>query len=216
MAVTLPYFIPMPLTFGTLGAFIQLKEPVPDRRRLFDIGVAGPLAGLALALPLLFYGLSTSPMLVPPPTPGAMMEGNSLLYLAAKFLIFGKILPNPLTGEDVMMNQVTFAAWIGLLVTALNLLPVGQLDGGHTVFAMFGKKARYANYAAVALMALFAVASLDPSSGCSQAWTPWATRGWFLWLFLILFVIGIRAPPGAGRRDDAEPAPASGWAWSSS
>jgi membrane-associated protease RseP (regulator of RpoE activity) len=195
VAVTLPYFIPMPLTFGTLGAFIQLKEPVPDRRKLFDIGVAGPLAGLAVAVPLLFYGLSTSPMMVPPPVAGAMVEGNSILYLAAKFLIFGKILPNALTGEDVMMNQVTFAAWIGLLVTALNLLPVGQLDGGHTVFAMFGKKARYANYATVALMAFFALASLGPVQRVIPGLDAVGYNGWFLWLLLIVFVIGIQHPP---------------------
>ena len=80
VAVTLPYFIPMPLTFGTLGAFIQLKEPVPDRRKLFDIGVAGPLAGLVLAVPLLFFGLSTSVMGQLPAEGGYMMEGNSIFY----------------------------------------------------------------------------------------------------------------------------------------
>ena len=195
VAVTLPYFIPMPLSFGTLGAFIQLKEPVPDRRKLFDIGVAGPLAGLAVALPLLFIGLATSPVLVPPPVPGAMIEGNSILYWLAKWLAYGKALPNPLTGEDVMMNQVLYAAWIGLLVTALNLLPVGQLDGGHTVFALFGKKARVFNLATVAIMLLFALASLEPV----QRFLPMAGsvgfNGWFIWLFLIVFVIGIEHPP---------------------
>jgi len=83
VAVTLPYFLPMPFGFGTLGAFIRLKEPVPDRRKLFDIGVAGPLAGLVLAVPLLFYGLSTSKMMIPP-AGSAMIEGNSLLYYSAK------------------------------------------------------------------------------------------------------------------------------------
>ena len=146
--MTLPYFIPMPVGFGTLGAFIQLKEPMPDRRKLFDIGVAGPLAGLALALPLLIYGLSTSPSTVPPPNAGVHASKATASSLSRrKWLIFGQILPNPVTGEDVFMNQVTFAAWIGLLVTALNLLPVGQLDGGHTVFALFGRKARYINLA---------------------------------------------------------------------
>ena len=160
VAVTLPYFIPMPLTFGTLGAFIQLKEPVPDRRKLFDIGVAGPLAGLVLAVPLLFVGLYTS-VHGPAARRGRLhVEGNSIFYLAAKFLIFGQWLPNFATGQDVMMNQVCYAAWIGLLVTALNLLPVGQLDGGHTVFAMFGEKARYINRITVGMLAFFALASL--------------------------------------------------------
>ena len=169
VAVTLPYFIPMPFGFGTLGAFIRLKEPVPDRRKLFDIGVAGPLAGLVLAIPLLFYGLSTSPMTVPVPTEGSWVEGNSVLYYYAKIYTFGKPLPDVLTGEDVIMNQVTTAAWIGLLVTALNLLPVGQLDGGHTVFALFGEKARYINLATLAAMAVFAVSGLE----FVQGYLPW-------------------------------------------
>lgn len=195
VAVTLPYFIPLPVLFGTLGAFIQLKEPVPDRRKLFDIGVAGPLAGIVLAVPLLIYGLATSPVLVPPPMPGAIVEGNSIFYYLAKLALFGKVLPNPITGEDVMMNQVAFAAWGGLLVTALNLMPVGQLDGGHTVFAMFGRKARIVNLATVGVMALLAVASIPPL----QAWLPIlgsiGFTGWFLWLFLIVFVIGVEHPP---------------------
>ena len=195
VAVTLPYFIPMPLGFGTLGAFIRMTEPVPDRRRLFDIGVAGPLAGLILAVPLLFVGLSTSLMMVPPPSPGAMLEGNSLLYYAAKFLVFGKTLPNAMTGEDVMMNQVTFAAWIGLLVTALNLLPVGQLDGGHTVFALFGKGARYVNMVTIGVMALFGIASLEPVQQVVPQAAAVGFNGWFLWLFLILVVIGPYHPP---------------------
>ncbi len=195
VAVTLPFFIPLPVGFGTLGAFIRLKEPVPDRRKLFDIGVAGPLAGLFLAVPLLILGLATSPVDVPPPIPGIQLEGNSILYYAAKFAVFGKALPNPVTGEDVFMNQVTFAAWIGLLVTALNLLPVGQLDGGHTVYALFGPLARRVNLATVGGMAVLAVAGLEPL----QAVMPFLSRigytGWFLWLGLILFVLGPHHPP---------------------
>lgn len=195
VAVTLPYFIPMPLTFGTLGAFIQLKEPIPDRRKLFDIGVAGPLAGLILAVPLLFVGLASSEVAVPPPNVPLMLEGNSILYLTAKWLIFGEILPNPTTGRDVFMNQITFAAWIGLLVTALNLLPVGQLDGGHTVFAMFGRKARYANLATVALLTIFAVAGLPFVQELLPGMGNVGYNGWFLWLFLILVMIGVEHPP---------------------
>jgi membrane-associated protease RseP (regulator of RpoE activity) len=195
VAVTLPYFIPMPLTFGTLGAFIQLKEPVPDRRKLFDIGVAGPLAGLVLAVPLLFVGLYTSVMDQLPVGGGYMMEGNSIFYLTAKFIVFGQWLPNFATGEDVMMNQVCYAAWIGLLVTALNLLPVGQLDGGHTVFAMFGEKARYINRITVGMLAFFALASLPFVQQYVPALSNVAFSGWFLWLFLILFLIGVQHPP---------------------
>ena len=193
VAVTLPYFIPMPLGFGTLGAFIQLKAPVPDRRKLFDIGVAGPLAGLVLAIPLLFLGLSTSPVGVM--TGGGMLEGNSVFYYLAKVAVFGQALPNPATGQDVFMNQVTFAAWIGLLVTALNLLPVGQLDGGHTVYALFGDKARYANMATAALMLVLAIAGLPPLQQVFPALLSVGYSGWFIWLGLIFFVIGPFHPP---------------------
>jgi membrane-associated protease RseP (regulator of RpoE activity) len=195
VAVTLPFFIPLPVGFGTLGAFIQLKEPVPDRRKLFDIGVAGPLAGLILAIPLLFVGLSTSPVDIPPVGANVQLEGNSVLYYFAKVAVFGKPLPDPLTGEDVFMNQVTFAAWIGLLVTALNLLPVGQLDGGHTVYALFGRAARYANMITLAVMALLAIAGLE------QVQTYWPELrnigfvGWWMWLGLIIFVLGPFHPP---------------------
>ncbi len=202
VAVTLPYFIPMPLGFGTLGAVIRMKEPVPDRRKLFDIGVAGPLAGLVLAVPLLFYGLATSEVLVPPPMEGAMIEGNSLLYFAAKWLVHGQVLPNPVTGMDVMMNQICFAAWIGLLVTALNLLPVGQLDGGHTVFALFGKRAQLINRIATATIALFALLGLEPVqqmlSGMPALYAiaqAVGYAGWFLWVGMIVLVIGVEHPP---------------------
>ena len=195
VAVTLPFFLPMPLTFGTLGAFIQLREPVPDRRKLFDIGVAGPLAGLILTVPLLFYGLSTSPLDILKPAPGAMLEGNSIFYYAAKFLVFGQGLPNFATGVDVFMNQVTFAAWIGLLVTALNLLPVGQLDGGHTVFALFGKRARTINRAVLGVMAVLGVLGIPPLPQMFPFLQSIGYNGWLLWLGLIFFLIGPFHPP---------------------
>lgn len=194
VAVTLPYFIPMPLGFGTLGAFIQLREPVRDRRQLFDIGVAGPLAGLVLAVPIFFLGLNMAHTEVVPPMPGATYFGNSLFTLGAQFLVFGKWLPSAV-GEDVVVNQVLLAGWIGLLVTALNLLPVGQLDGGHTVFAMFGERARTVNLIFVGALALLAVAGL----GVVQQYAPWLASvgytGWFVWLILILFIIGPFHPP---------------------
>jgi membrane-associated protease RseP (regulator of RpoE activity) len=195
VAVTLPFFIPLPVGFGTLGAFIQLKEPVPDRRKLFDIGVAGPLAGLILAIPLLLLGLSTSPVDIPPQIAGVQLEGNSILYYFAKIAVFGKPLPNPITGEDVFMNQITFAAWIGLLVTALNLLPVSQLDGGHTVYALFGRSARYVNIATLVVMGLLAVAGLEPLQEFWPVLRDFGFAGWWLWLGLIIFVLGPFHPP---------------------
>ncbi len=195
VAVSLPFFIPMPLGFGTLGAVIQMKEPVPDRRKLFDIGVAGPLAGLAIAIPLLLAGLATSPVMVPEATAGAMLEGNSILYYYAKISVFGKALPNPITGEDVLMNQVTFAAWIGLLVTAINLLPVGQLDGGHAVYALFGKYARYINIGTLSIMTLLAIAGLEPLQQLYPPLVSVGYSGWFLWLALLIFLVGPFHPP---------------------
>jgi membrane-associated protease RseP (regulator of RpoE activity) len=195
VAVSLPYFIPMPLGFGTLGAVIQMKEPVPDRRKLFDIAVAGPLAGLALAIPLLMMGLASSPVTIPDLSAGAMLEGNSILYYYAKIAVFGKALPNPVTGEDVMMNQVTFAAWIGLLVTAINLLPVGQLDGGHVVYALFAKNARYINIATIVFMTVLAVAGLEPLQQIFPALVSIGYTGWFIWLALLLMLVGPFHPP---------------------
>lgn len=197
--VTLPFFIPMPTIFGTLGAVIAMREPIPDQRKLFDIGVAGPLAGLIVAIPLLLIGLSSSELTTWDETQLAagqvMLEGNSLLYYGAKFLIFGQGLPNWTTMLDVSMNRVTFAAWIGLLVTALNLLPVGQLDGGHTVFALFGKKARAINIGAMALMAGLGVAGLPQLQELFPVLQRIGFSGWFLWLGLTFFLIGPFHPP---------------------
>ena len=121
LAVSLPFFIPLPIpggfSPGTMGAFIRLKALVPDRRKLFDVGVAGPLAGLVIAIPLLLWGVSTSPVKIPPPNTAYYVEGNSLLYVAVKYIFFGKFLPDSLTGEDIFINSVTAAAWFGLLVT---------------------------------------------------------------------------------------------------
>ncbi|RIK30950.1 MAG: site-2 protease family protein [Chloroflexi bacterium] len=201
LAVSLPYFIPLPIppgfgiTLGTLGAFIRLKEPVPDRRKLFDVGVAGPLAGLVLAVPLLFIGLMTSPVQTPPESGVYWVEGNSLFYWVAKYLVFGKWLPNPVTGEDVFINAVTAAAWFGFLITALNLLPLGQLDGGHTVFALFGNRARQINRVAVGVMAMLAIASLQPVQNLLPFLEVIGYPGWFVWLALILFLVGPFHPP---------------------
>ncbi len=198
VAVTLPFFIPMPLTIiGTLGAFIQLKEPIADRRKLFDVGVAGPLAGLAVAIPLLFLGLATANLAVPnfAPDSGGFTVGNSLFYWLAKYATFGRPLPDPITGETIALNQVTFAAWIGLLVTALNLLPIGQLDGGHTVFALFGQRARTVNIITALAMAFFGLAGLEAVQNVIPVLSRVGYSGWFVWLGLIFFIIGPFHPP---------------------
>ncbi len=172
--VSLPYFVPMPLSiFGTMGAVIRLKAPPTNRRVLLAIAVAGPLAGLAVALPLLLLGLRLSPVEpLPPSGQGFVLEGNSLLYAAIKYLIFGRFLPGG--GLDVSLHAVAFAAWAGLFVTGLNLIPAGQLDGGHVAYALIGERARYLSLGlAVALLAL----------------AVFVWPGWYLWAGLV-FVLG--------------------------
>lgn len=135
---SLPHFIPLPpvLGFGTMGAVIGMSEVTADRRKLIDIGAAGPLAGLLVAVPIIIYGLSLSPVL--PLHPPAQIEGNSILYAALKWLIKGAWLPDGT--RDVVLHPIARAGWTGLLVTMINLLPIGQLDGGHVATAYFGNR----------------------------------------------------------------------------
>ena len=133
---SLPYFIPIPLPpVGTMGAVIRMEGRVKSRDALADIGASGPLAGLVVAIPVLLYGLHISNV---GPINGGLLEGNSLLYLGAKLLAKGQLLPGG--GVDVFLSPVAWAGWVGLLVTMLNLMPIGQLDGGHIAYAFFGPK----------------------------------------------------------------------------
>ena len=177
--VTLPYFIPLPILslIGTLGAFIRLKAPVKNRRALLDVGAAGPLAGMAFAVPILFYGLATSEVGIisaPPPGTQILLEGNSILYVLMKYLVFGQILPTGgIGGMDVQLNAVAWAGWVGLLVTSLNLIPVGQLDGGHVAYVLFGKKARQLFWPVI-----ITLAGLILFTGSTM---------WGLWIALLFF-----------------------------
>ena len=199
--VTLPYFIPFPFSpFGTLGAFINMKTPPKNKRNLFDIGLAGPLSGLIVTIPILIFGLSLSKISVLPVSlqsgMGLQLEGNSILYLIMKWTVFGKLLPQPasygnlpvwlywlrylftgqpypLGGIDVMLHPVAWAGWIGLLVTSLNLIPAGQLDGGHVIYVLLGKKTSR-------LLPLIL-------GGLLILGIYWS--GWWLWALLI-FVLG--------------------------
>ncbi len=181
--VTLPFFLPMPWSyFGTLGAFIQLRGPVTNRRGLFDVGAAGPLAGLVFAVPVLLYGLATSDL--GPIAPGQPFEGNSVLYLLAKLAVFGRILPGG--GADVYLNQVAWAGWVGLFVTGLNLLPVGQLDGGHVAYALFGERSSRFFWPVIIGLALIVVYS----------WLQGAPAlTWVLWIFLLMAFGRVHARP---------------------
>jgi membrane-associated protease RseP (regulator of RpoE activity) len=136
--VSLPYFIPLPpwISIGTMGAVIGMKKPISDRRILFDVGAAGPIAGLIVAIPLLVIGLQLSPII--PLEPGTSIEGPSILYAVIKFAVFGRWLPGD--GLDVELHPMALGAWVGLLVTALNLMPIGQLDGGHIARAALGNR----------------------------------------------------------------------------
>lgn len=149
---SLPYFLPMPLVspFGTMGAVISMRGRIKSRNALLDIGASGPLAGLLVALPVLALGLSRSE--VRAVSGPFIQEGQSLLYLAMKRIVVG---PIP-AGHDVYLDPVALAGWSGLFVTALNLIPVGQLDGGHIAYALFGaRQNRYARVVHLSLLAMF-------------------------------------------------------------
>ncbi len=136
--VSLPYFIPLPpfITLGTLGAVIKMRTTIRDRNALFDVGASGPVAGLVVAVPLLVIGLMLSD--VGPATPDSMIEGPSILYIAIKLAVFGRWLPGG--GVDVQLHPMALAGWVGLLVTMINLMPIGQLDGGHIARAVLGQR----------------------------------------------------------------------------
>lgn len=131
---SLPYFIPFPILFGTFGAVIKMRSPISTRNALMDIGATGPIAGMLVAFPVLVLGLLWSN--VAPITPGVgMQEGQSILYLLIKRIVVGPI-PD---GHDVWLHPVALAGWIGLFITMINLLPIGQLDGGHVAYALVGR-----------------------------------------------------------------------------
>ena len=181
--VTPPYFIPVPFGLGTFGAFIKMRSPAENRRALFDVAVAGPLAGLAVAIPALLIGLRTS-TIVPmanlslPYLSGGASVGSSILLALLSKLSLGNALQY---GCVVRLSPLAFAGWLGLLVTALNLLPIGQLDGGHIATAMFGYRASR-NISTLAMAALFFLAIFV-----------WPTL--LVWAIVVFFLAGRESPP---------------------
>ena len=174
---TLPYFIPAPVPLtGTLGAVIRIREPFPSKRALFDIGVAGPIAGFVVLVPLLLWAMAVST--VGPVPDGAIYFGEPLLFKLLEWLYFGMI-PG---GMDVLLHPVGIAAWWGMLATALNLLPFGQLDGGHIMYATLGRRATLVSGGV--LVVLLLLAALSPS---------WIVPTVLLSLMSVLF--GFRHPP---------------------
>ncbi|MFU8825930.1 MAG: site-2 protease family protein [Brevefilum sp.] len=206
--VTLPYFIPFPFSaFGTMGAFISMKAVPKNKKHMLEIGVAGPLIGLLVTIPVLLIGLNLStlgPIAAEMPEGYVQfLEGNSILYLLAKYITFGELLPQPVSygnlspvlywvryfftgrplplgGLDVQIHPVAWAGWAGLFVTALNLIPAGQLDGGHILSTLLGKKRAKKIYPFI-LIALILL---------GFAW-----QGWWLWAALIFIAGRYHAEP---------------------
>ena len=189
--VSLPYFIPAPppFLFGTLGAIIRMRSPAKDRNSLFDIAAAGPLAGLVVAVPAIVLGLGWSTV-ARVPDGGHIVFGDSLLMRLLVYLKFGPIAE----GMDVFVHPVALAGWVGLFVTALNLFPVGQLDGGRIAYALFGRRHRLLGMATfVALLALGA------ATGAAN---------WLVWATLLFFLVGFHHGPPL---DDVTPLTAGRW-----
>ena len=175
ISATLPYFIPAPTLIGTFGAFIKIKEPIVDRRALLDIGAAGPLAGFLVAVPVLVWGIAHSKIVPAPPAGAGLKLGDSLILIFVTRLIWGQI-PQ---GYDLYLSSPAFAGWIGLFVTAMNLLPVGQLDGGHIAYALWGERAN-----TISKIVFFALLPLG------VLWT-----GWLFWAILLWLVLKLWHPP---------------------
>jgi membrane-associated protease RseP (regulator of RpoE activity) len=179
LRATLPYFIPMPIPLpyspGTLGAVIRVRDPIRNRRQLLDVGAAGPLAGFVVLMPMLVLGLALSDVQEIDPEIGLVYFGEPLLFrVVARWLLFPDLGP----AQDLFVHPTAWAAWFGLLVTALNLLPFSQLDGGHIGYAMFGRWHRKVVWGLYVVLV-----------GMGFLWP-----GWWLWS-IIIAILGPRHPP---------------------
>jgi membrane-associated protease RseP (regulator of RpoE activity) len=187
--VTPPYFIPVPFALGTFGAFIKIKSLAPSRSALFDVAVAGPLAGLVFAVPALLIGLRFSQVMPGPVRDlagqaGVNIDSSVLLACLAKLSLGTSFLE----GDHLRLNPLAFAGWLGLIVTALNLLPIGQLDGGHMAHALFGSRKAH-GLSMVAIAALFLLALFV-----------WPAL--MFWAIIVFFMAGTHDAPAA---DDLTP-----------
>ncbi|MBA4391228.1 MAG: hypothetical protein C0399_09840 [Syntrophus sp. (in: bacteria)] len=172
---TLPFFIPFPMEpFGTFGAIIRMKGIIVNKKALFDIGVAGPLAGFLVALPFIVVGIKLSTVQPLIKSASYLRLGDPLLFKILQSILIGKI-PQ---GFDLALHPLAYAGWVGLFVTALNLLPVGQLDGGHVVYAVFGDKSKWIFRGSIALLAILTI-FYNPG---------------FLVLVILLLIFGMRHP----------------------
>jgi membrane-associated protease RseP (regulator of RpoE activity) len=173
---TLPHFIPAPTMIGTFGAFIRIRGPIPSRRALFDVGIAGPLAGFLVTIPVLVYGIQRSTPEVFRPAPGFwhIFLGEPLVFSGLVRALHGPLAP----GVILDYHPAAFAGWFGLLLTAFNLFPISQLDGGHLGYALFGRP-----YAAASRAVFIIILLLG-----------FVYNGWLIWA-LIVFLLGFQHPP---------------------
>lgn len=172
---SLPLFMPgLPHFVGTFGAIIRMRAPLTDRRALFDIGVAGPIAGFVVAVIALVVGLRLSTVVSAPISYG-LHYGEPVLFQLLSWLVLGPFPPT----DEVVLHPIGFAAWFGLFITSLNLLPIGQLDGGHVAYALWGERQRSVAVALVPILMLL-------------GWLGW--KGWFLWVGLV-GIMGLAHPP---------------------
>lgn len=172
---TLPYFIPAPSFIGTFGAFIKMKSPIITRKALIDIGASGPIAGFIVSVIASIIGLNMSQVVVLPHGEGVLTLGDSLLFSFLSKVVIGSVTD----GQDILLHPVAFAGWIGLFVTSLNLIPIGQLDGGHIAFAIMGEKHQHISVALIFFLLIFGI---------------FFWEGWLIWALLML-IIGIKHPP---------------------
>jgi membrane-associated protease RseP (regulator of RpoE activity) len=175
VSATLPYFIPAPSIIGTFGAVIKMKPPIPDRRSLIDIGASGPIGGFIIAVIASLVGLYLSEVRPAGELRGGIAFGSSIL-----FTILSKIALNIDPEKyDVILHPVAFAGWIGLLVTSLNLLPIGQLDGGHIIYALFGNKHELISKSTLPVLIVLGI---------------FFWPGWLIWAVLMI-ILGYKHPP---------------------
>jgi membrane-associated protease RseP (regulator of RpoE activity) len=179
VSATLPYFIPAPIGIGTFGAFIKIKSPIPNRRALFDIGIAGPLAGFVFALPaalIAHYYAATA-------VPADLSEGYIVFHSPLLFQAFERVLHLP---PSIELNPIWFASWVGLLMTSLNLLPVGQLDGGHVAYSVFGPRIQ----TWIGRLIYLGVVALAVQAVLREGWL-----GWVVYAVLLTLVLRVGHPP---------------------
>jgi len=170
---SLPFFLPAPTPIGTLGAFIRIRSPIYTRRALFDVGIAGPLAGFALLLPALAIGVASSKVLPGVAERGDLVFGVPPVLRALEWLIFPGV-----PSADIYLHPVARAAWVGILATALNLIPIGQLDGGHILYSFAGAKHRVLSRVFIGVLVLLGI---------------FYSRTWLIWA-VVLFVFALRHP----------------------